>query len=130
VSDATYVLDASAVLAFLFNETGGARVEGLLGQGGCELCAVNLCEVLCKLADRACPPEVATALRELDIRILPFDAETADEAARMRGRTRERGLSLGHVACLATGALNKAQVVTADHAWEDLSVDVRMVIIR
>lgn len=54
------VLDASALLALLRDEPGAERVEAALERGA-QLSAVNLAEVLSKLADLGEDPQEAQA---------------------------------------------------------------------
>lgn len=52
-----YILDASALLAWRWRETGGEHVEDLLAEGRCAISSVNLAEVLAKALDKGLPPE-------------------------------------------------------------------------
>ncbi|PIZ22337.1 MAG: hypothetical protein COY49_09185, partial [Comamonadaceae bacterium CG_4_10_14_0_8_um_filter_57_29] len=54
----TYVLDASAVIAFVRDEPGAAVVRQALDQR-CVISSVNLTEVLTKLQDKGATPEQA-----------------------------------------------------------------------
>ena len=64
-----------------------------------------IAEALGKLIDRCVPPDNAEAsLAVLDLKPLPFTAQEAAETARLRPRTRSRGLSLGDRCLLGDGA--------------------------
>ena len=117
-----FVLDASAVLAWLWREEGFERVEALLAAGYCRMSSVNLSEVIAKALDRGLPPEQVDGLvSSLDLEILPFEAGDALDAARLRPPTRRLGLSLGDRACLALAKARGATAVTADRTWVEVS---------
>jgi len=122
------VLDASALLAFLNQETGMEVVAELLP--GAAVSAVNLSEVVAKLVEATMPVDVVrSALEDLGLDVRPFDAEMAYAAGALRTATRRLGLSLGDRACLALGQLLARPVLTTDRAWEglDLGVAVRSI---
>lgn len=123
------VIDASAVMAVLRNETGADRVESYLADG--VISAVNVAEVVSRLIDFGAAPDIALrALCGLRVSILPFDTATALEAGVLRQSTRVRGLSPGDRACIATARLLGTPVVTADRAWATLDLGVEVVLIR
>lgn len=110
------VLDASAVLATIFDEPGAERVAAFIP--GAEISTVNLAEVLAKLCDLGMPGETIAAIMDgLQLEAVPFDAAHAQESARLRPLTRSAGLSLGDRACLATVNLRGASALSADRAW-------------
>lgn len=118
VSEASAVVDASALLAFIFEEPTTEAIELL---DGAAMSAVNLSEALAKIAERG--GNVEEALQEiesLDLSIVPFDAMQAKFAALLRPATRRLGLSLGDRACLALGNHLGAPILTADSAWKTL----------
>jgi len=117
------VLDASALLAFLFREAGQELVAKVVNRS-C-LSAVNLCEVLTRFAsDGHDPVEVLARIRETPIKIVPFDSEQAALAAALAPTARSRGLSLGDRACLVLAVSLGVPVLTADRAWAGLQVGV------
>ena len=126
-----FVLDASAMLAFLNDEPGAGRVSDiLLGRRGV-LLAVNLTEVLTRLVDWKVPlAEVRARLDNLDLPILPFDQALAFAAAELRTPTRHLGLSLGDRACLALAKSLGAVAVTADRPWLELSLGIEIECVR
>ncbi len=130
MSDEWVVLDASALLALLFNEAGADAVAARLV--GATISAVNLSEVAAKLADQGMPEEGITAtLREFDLDIRPFDASQARMAGALRTVTRSAGLSLGDRACLALAQSIGAVALTADRAWAELALEgLRVQLIR
>jgi ribonuclease VapC len=122
------VLDASAVLALLRGERGGAGVEAALGEA--RLSAVNLSEVAQRLADQWPEQAVTAVLGDLPCRIVDFDESLALRAGLLRAATRRRGLSLGDRACLALAESLSLPVLTADRAWAELDLGVEVVLIR
>ncbi|TXN81100.1 type II toxin-antitoxin system VapC family toxin [Methylobacterium sp. WL8] len=125
------VLDASAVLAVIFDEAGAERVASHLP--GAMISTVNVSEVMTKLYDLGMPQAtVEDIVAGLQLTILPFDLEQAAEAARLRSHTREAGLSLGDRACLATAKHQGVPALTSDRAWKSLkrAVSVKIELIR
>ncbi len=115
------VLDASAVLALLGNEPGAEAVLEALPRA--TISAVNLCEVVAKLADRGMPAEaIAAALEGLDLDPRPFDVTDAYAAGALRPATRAAGLGFGDRACLALAARLGGTALTADRAWTVLDL--------
>ena len=98
--------------------------------------AVNWAEVLSKLAQLGRDPKSATrALTEAGVLgqsliIRPLDEAQAMEITRLRPLTRAAGLSLGDRACLALAACLDLPVLTADRAWGELNLRIRVELIR
>ena len=116
----SFVLDASAVLAFLNKERGFERVEELIPHG--VISAVNVTEVLTRLIDLGQPYADATENFDcLTLRVIDLDLDHARKAAELRVLTRRFGLSLGDRCCLALAATFNATAVTADRNWKSLS---------
>jgi PIN domain nuclease of toxin-antitoxin system len=123
------VLDASALLALLNAEPGGDVVTESLPRA--VISAVNLSEVIAKLAESGMPEKVVRQVLEpLGLDIAPFDEEQAYQAGLLRARTRELGLSLGDRACLSLGKILNAVVLTADTTWAKLTLGVTVKTIR
>lgn len=115
------VLDASALLALLFDEPGADAVRGTL-DGPSAMSAVNWAEVLTRLHARGVDPGVVVDRMQgaglLDaIEVVPFDRDQAVATARLWPDTRHLGLSLGDRACLALAMREGAVALTADRAW-------------
>jgi ribonuclease VapC len=126
-----WVLDASALLALLFDEPGGEMVER--GLTASVISAVNLSEVMHKSLERGVGVEsLRDDLEALGVDVLAFDGDAAEEAANLRLVTRAAGLSLGDRACLALARQLDLPAVTADRTWEglELPVPVPVVVIR
>jgi ribonuclease VapC len=131
----TTVLDASALLAWFFDEPGADRVDQALVQGAV-MHTVNWAEVLSKLAERGLDPEAVEAdLNDRGVlgQTLTVDAgqlEDARTVAALRPLTRSAGLSLGDRYCLALGIRLGGPVLTADRAWAALELAVPVELIR
>ena len=107
------VLDASAVLALLFGETGADAVRPRV-RGGL-ISTVTLTEVLAKLVDKGVPAEdAARAVDMLGMEPVPLSVEQAQLSAALRTTTRTAGLSLGDRACLALARERGLPAVTAE----------------
>jgi len=123
------VLDASAVLALILKEPGGAQVVDYL-QGG-RVSAVNYAEILHALGRSGIEIEIARNLvASLRIEVVPLTADIAAGAARLGTAGFPYGLSLGDRACLATAGEFGVPVVTADRVLGDLDVGVDVISIR
>ena len=131
----TAVLDASALLALLKGEPGAERVAEALERGA-YLSAVNLAEVLSKLADWGEDPAEAQArmaqvgLLGAAVEVLPFTGEDALEVARLRAMTRAYGLSFGDRACLALARRLGLPALTAERAWAELDLGIPVEVLR
>ena len=129
MSDKSYVLDASALLALMLGEDGADAVHAVLARA--QIGAVNLSEVVAKLQERGVPDEIIDqSLADLDLQVVPFDRDQAMRSGKLRTITRGAGLSLGDRACLATAAALGAVAITTDQAWARLSVDVEIELAR
>ena len=116
------IFDASAVLAFLYNERGAGQVRADLPEG--TISAVNAAEVLSVLKRNGMPLEAAReALAKTGLRIARFALEDAVQStALLTAEARARDLSLGDRVCLALGITAGLPVVTVEHNWSGLSV--------
>jgi ribonuclease VapC len=123
------VLDASALLAFLFREPGMDRVRASLADGA--ISAVNLSEVVATaLRLGGTLPEATAMLARLPIEAIPFTAADAALAGSLRPATKVKGLSLGDRCCLALGTRLGVPVLTANREWTSLQIDVQIEAIR
>lgn len=124
-----YVLDASAVLAFLLQEPGGEQIGRILTRS--ILTSVNSAEVATRLAEAAMPAdEIEETINSLNCWIAPVSADVGLQAGLMRLSTRHKGLSLGDRVCLAFARHEGLPVYTADRPWADLDVGVDIRLIR
>ena len=123
------VLDASAVLALVNSEPGA----GVVGEVASEavVSAVNLSEVVAKLAEGGMPEEAISELFEdLNLEVIPFDSEQAYRAGLLRPLTRPIGLSLGDRACIALGLRLGSAVLTTDRGWATLDLGLEVLLAR
>ena len=117
------------MLALLNAEPGHETVTQALP--GAVISAVNLAEVIGKLADATVPAAaIDRALAALDLEVVDFDVDQAREAGLMRPDTRASGLSLGDRACLALALARGAPALTTDRAWAALSIGVEVRLAR
>ncbi|WP_420463246.1 type II toxin-antitoxin system VapC family toxin [Candidatus Palauibacter sp.] len=125
------LLDASALLALVFEEKGATRVWDAVRRGAA-ISAVNAAEVASRLGGEGWTrEEVEGFFEESSIEVVPFDRPAALLSGSYRQPTRHLGLSLGDRACLATARQLGLAALTADRAWAELELDgVRVICIR
>ncbi len=123
------VLDASALLALLNREPGAELVAAALPSAA--VSTLNLSEEVAKLAEAGVPEEaIRVALQGLPLEVVPFDQEQAYGAGLLRPYTKDLGLSLGDRGCLSLALRLGLPVLTADRAWQRLSVGAEVRVIR
>lgn len=121
--------DASALLVVLNSEPGADPLASELGEA--VISAVNLSEVIAKLADAGVPEAaLREALAGLPLEVVPFDEGSAYVAGLLRPATRKHGLSMGDRACLALARALRLPAVTADRSWAALDHGVELRIVR
>jgi ribonuclease VapC len=125
------VMDASAVLAWLFQEPGEQLVDRMLEHAA--ISTINLAEVLYR-SDEA-GMEITDLERDLGALGLRFVSFTSGEArlvpeVRRAARRGGQRLSLADCCCLATGLHLDLPVVGGDQAWESLRLGVEVHPIR
>lgn len=126
-----WVLDSSAVLAWLWREPGWEYVEDIQTQAECRICSVNLTEIVSTVLDKGLPlSELEAFSASLDFSVAAFDRPLAQAAAVLRPATRALGLSIGDRACLALAQQLDATVLTADRAWAQLELGIAIECIR
>lgn len=129
-----YVLDASAVMAYLRGERGAERVETLLARSSSDVAmhAVNLLEVYYKLASyggEASANEAMEDLASLGVKI----HEKLDKSLRLRSgffKIRYPFLSLADSICIALAEQTRSAVVTCDRPFVNVEGAVKMNLIR
>jgi ribonuclease VapC len=125
VTNQRCVLDASAVLAWLFGERGEQVVDRVMEHSA--LSAVNLAEVLYRADDAGMRTDhLQRDLEALGLRVVAFtdeDAGFVQEVRRAAGRERQH-LALADCCCLATGLRLNLPVVGGDQVWERLRLGI------
>ncbi len=125
----TAVLDASAVLALLFDEPGADTVAEHIATGA-TMSTVNLAEVATVLVRNGRDPNTVLDLLWTQVDVLAFTDADALTTAQLYPLVSPRGLSLGDRACLALAQRLDAPAVTAEHLWADLDLDITIDTIR
>lgn len=119
------VLDASALLAYLHDESGADKVDAVIGEG--LISTVNWSEVVQKSLSRGVDTHgLREDIEALGVTIEAFTLEDAECTARLWPVSRTFGLSLGDRACLAFALRRQAPVLTADRAWLNLSAALNL----
>ena len=109
-----YLLDSSAVLAYLFDEPGGDIAYDRMLQGS--ITCINAAEVCLKLRERGRTEDAALAI--LDDLNMPVVEVGSELVARILHAGPARcGLSLGDRVCLAVAAEFGLTVVTTEKLW-------------
>jgi PIN domain nuclease of toxin-antitoxin system len=123
------VVDASAILALLNEETGSEEVLKFIGKAA--ISTVNLSEVIAKLADAGIPEEdIRQILSNLNLEVIDFNEKQALKAGMLRPNTKSIGLSFGDRACLALGIILNQPVLTTDRLWGSINVGVEVIVVR
>lgn len=124
-----YILDASGLMAVVRNEPGASFVERRMP--GAFMSAVNACEAIMRSVEKGLSEHLVTMLISVhQIELVPFDADLALAAARLRPATKHLGLSFADRACIATALDRKATIVTADRIWATLELSCPVELIR
>lgn len=125
------VLDASALLALLKEETGAGKVADAIAAS--RMTSVNYAEVVSHFIHAGMPAnEVDAMLHPLPMAIVEADQALATIAGRLRAVTAEAGLSLGDRFCLALALRDGLPALTADKTWRTIAdaAGVKVSVIR
>ncbi len=129
-----YVLDASALIAFLRDEQGAEVVEALLldPENDCFAHALNLCEVFYGFHRDAGEVAAQTAIGSLRAAgVIPradLDDAFWQEAGRLKSTFRR--VSLADCLCIALARRQGAELVTSDHHEFDALAPLGLCTIR
>ena len=127
----TTVLDTSALLALLFDEPGGEKIENLFHQAAeadkpMFISAVNWAEVLYKMQHKRGVQGFGGArhlARTMPLSVEPVDQELAEAAASLKV-AHGLGLADAFAAALAKG--KKAELVTADKEFTTVEKEIKI----
>ena len=124
------ILDSSAVLAVLRDETGANVVLESLPDG--VICAINLGEVVqVQIREGKTREQAAAVINALQIPVVDVDADLAIYAAELRMKVLKQGISQADSICLALAKREGAVALTGDRKWlevaEILGVEVRLI---
>ena len=127
----TTVLDASALLAMFFGQTGMEQVRDLFHKAAeadkpMLISAVNWAEVLYKLERKHGRQGVETARqfeRTMPLDVAPLDRDLAETAAQLK-TAHDLGLADAFAAALAKS--KKAELVTGDHEFKALEKEIKI----
>ncbi len=126
-----YVLDASAILALLNQESGAEKVEQALLLPATCMSSVQFAEVTAKLIMAGVPVfHVQEIMAELSLIIIPLDEKIAFESSLLMPLTKPFGLSLGDRVCLATSLVVGLPALTADKIWLQIKSSIIVESIR
>jgi PIN domain nuclease of toxin-antitoxin system len=128
----TVVLDASALLALLFDEPGAEKIENLFNQAveadkPMFIAAVNWAEVLYKMQRKHGARGFEGARhfeRTMPLEVAPLDRDLAESAAELKV-VHDLGLTDAFAAALAKS--KKAELVTADTEFKALEKEIKIV---
>lgn len=128
------LLDASALMAFMADESGAATVKAALLTQRCLISSVTLTEVEGKLVGRGemTHGQVAEVLAQVMSTVdeVPFGAACRERAVFYYARKSPYNLSLGDAACLGTAEALNTDVLTAERGWQaipDLPIKVKLI---
>ena len=123
------VLDASALIAAMYLEKGADLVKKHIDNA--LISTVNLTEVIENMLSRGVlVSDARKIIDELSIKTIDYTEEHTFIAAGLRKPNKHKGLSLGDRACLALAMAEKLTVLTADKAWKDIDIDIKIQLIR
>jgi PIN domain nuclease of toxin-antitoxin system len=124
------VLDASAILAVLFNERGAENLTDEI-LSSAVISTVNLTEVQTKLVKLGrTPADAWVDTLSLGIAAEVFTSEQAETAGSLIAKTEKYGLSLGDRSCLALAIALNAPLYTTEQSWRNLQVGIPIHVIR
>jgi predicted nucleic acid-binding protein len=127
----TTVLDASALLAMFFGQSGMEQVRDLFHKAAeadksMFISAVNWAEVLYKLERKHGKEGLETARHfelTMPLDVAPLDRELAESAAHLKN---EYDLGLADAFAAALAKNKKAELVTADHEFKSVEREIKI----
>ena len=125
----TEVVDASALLALLFNEPGAETVADVIA-GGAVVSAVNLAEVATVLIRNHRDAKTLLEPVRAQVAVEPFTDADALAVADLDPQVSAKALSPGDRACLVLAQRLDVPAATAEQIWVELALDVAIHRIR
>jgi len=125
-----YVIDASALLALINEESGSEKVKVYLANA-C-MSVINVSETAAVLHNLIgfTIEEIESLVHKLIKSVIPFEISDAYQTAFLRKSTKNNGLSFGDRACLALAKQKNLPVITADKMWAQLNIGVEIILVR
>ena len=111
-----YILDSSALIAFLWEESGADMVEAILlsPDNECSVHVLNLCEVYYDLLRRTSSSDAEKWLRKItNLLTVVYDMDFWREAGKYKAELRR--ISLADCFCMTLAVKSGGTVVTSDH---------------
>lgn len=122
-------LDSTALLAYLRSEIGCELVRDQLR--GASISAVNLAEVFAKVHEKNGAISLVKAIcGNFQIKVVEFDQNAAEAAARLDSATKGKGLTFADRACLALAHAKNQPVLTSDRRWSELGLPIEVILFR
>lgn len=128
----TGVLDASAVLVYLFDERGVDVVRKSMDDGAA-ISTANVQEVVARLVRMGATLEDAsTTIDDLAVEVFDLTSEDAVVAGGLIKWSAPHGLSAGDRCCLALAHRLRLPAISADRAWAEMpnELGVTIVLVR
>jgi len=123
-----HVIDASVVLAVCQQEAGSEQARLTMRAG--LISTVNLSEVFQKSMERHKLPQAKAIVETAGLEIVPFSETLAEIAAEIHSQVRGKDISFADRACLALGMAEGLPVLTGDHAWTTLPMNITVELFR
>lgn len=92
--------------------------------------AVNLSEVYCIAIKVNRRSLVEAIIQTAELEVVPFDGAQASLAASLEEATRNKGISFADRACLSLGLQEQRPVLTGDHEWGAIGLNVTLEFFR
>ena len=131
--NAPVLLDASCVLAWLFEEPGAELIDPVLSTS--YISAVNMAEVITKVERLTGQGQgCADDLVEAGMTVIPVGWQEISVVASVRQQEltlpRTAALSLGDALCISVAVTHQMELWTADRTWANLDLPIAISLIR
>lgn len=119
-SDVRYLIDASALIAWVNDDAGADDVDGYIDSAA--ISAFTLADLAKQVGTSLEQHEVNAAL-DFGLEVLPLDERIAKTVAQIRSVTAAHELSLENLVVLATGRDRGLAIITADSSIANVRID-------